>query len=88
MERSGTPPLALLSAFPVMTPVMTKERFAALVGVEVGVVRGMLDRGHLPSIKIGRHRLINVAALQVVCLEEYCNLAFGVREEPPQYGRC
>ena len=47
MERSGTPPLALLTAVPVMTPVMTKERFAELAGVEVGVVRGMLDRGYL-----------------------------------------
>jgi len=35
MERSGTPALALLSA----VPVMAKEQFAELVGVEVGVVR-------------------------------------------------
>ena len=66
MERSGTPALALLIA----VPVMTKERFAELVGVEVGVVRGMLDRGYLPTIKIGRHRFVNVAALQARCLME------------------
>lgn len=70
MERSGTSPLALLPAALMVTPVMTKERFAELVGVEVGVVRGMLDRGHLPSIKIGRHRLINLAMLQMRCLTE------------------
>lgn len=82
MERPGTPPLALLSAVPVMTPVMTKERFAELVGVEVGVVRGMLDRGHLPSIKIGRHRLINVAVLQAQCL------ALEIQDGSPLYVRC
>ena len=65
MDRSGTPALALLMA----VPVMTKERFAELVGVEVGVIRGMLDRGYLPTKKIGRHRFVNVAALQVDCLE-------------------
>ena len=64
MERPGTPPLLLLSA----APVMTKERFAELVGVEVGVIRGMIDRGYLPTVKIGRHRLVNVAALQARCL--------------------
>ena len=66
MERSGTPALALLLA----VPVMTKERFARLVGVEVGVVRGMLDRGYLPAIKLGRHRFVNVAAMQKRCLLE------------------
>lgn len=86
MERPGTPPHALLSAVPVMTPVMTKERFAELVGVEVGVVRGMIDRNHLPTVKIGRHRLVNVAALQARCLREI--EAGGVKEEAAVYGRC
>ena len=58
MERSGTPALVL---FPSI-PVMTKERFAELVGVEVGVIRGMLDRGHVPGI--------NVAALAARCLAD------------------
>ena len=79
MERPGLPALALLIA----VPVMTKERFAELVGVEVGVVRGMLDRGYLPAIKLGRHRLVNVALLQKQCLEPV-----GVQEEPAWYGRC
>jgi hypothetical protein len=73
MERSSTPSLALL----VQVPVMTKERFAELVGVEVGVIRGMLDRGYLPSKKIGRHRFINVALLQVQCLQEGASVEEG-----------
>ncbi|HEX7047769.1 MAG TPA: hypothetical protein VF275_09405 [Gammaproteobacteria bacterium] len=84
MERPGTPALALL----VATPVMTKERFADLVGVEVGVVRGMLDRGYLPSVKIGRHRLVNVAALQARCLKGDSESGFFIKEEPAAYGEC
>lgn len=83
MERPGLPALALLSA----VPVMTKERFAELVGVEVGVVRGMLDRGYLPAMKIGRHRLVNVAALCRECLAEEAGTDW-VREEPAGYVRC
>lgn len=66
MDCSGTPALALWIAI----PVMTKERFAELVGVEVGVIRGMLDRHYLPAIKIGRHRFVNVALLASRCLTE------------------
>lgn len=84
MERPGTPPLALL----VSVPVMTKERFAALVGVEVGVVRGMLDRGYLPAKKIGRHRFVNVAALAARCLDEDSESGYWIKDESAGYGRC
>lgn len=45
------------------TPVMTQGRFAQLTGLTEGQVRGMVDRGHLPTLKIGRMRLVNMAAL-------------------------
>lgn len=80
MDSPGTPALALLIA----VPVMTKERFAELAGMDVGVVRGMLDRGYLPAIKVGRHRLVNVAALQVRCLADDASAGFGV-SEPARY---
>lgn len=44
-------------------PVMDRERFADLVGIELGVVNGWIDRGYVPTVKIGRHRLINIAVL-------------------------
>lgn len=44
-------------------PVMERERFAALVGIDVGVVNGWIERGYVPTVKIGRHRLVNLAAL-------------------------
>ena len=46
-----------------MVPVMERERIAALVGVESGVVSGCIERGHVPTVKIGRYRLINLVAL-------------------------
>ncbi|WP_100638132.1 hypothetical protein [Marinobacter salexigens] len=51
-------------------PVMTQERFAQLSGLTEGQVRGMIEKGHLPSIKIGKPRLVNVAALSQEALEK------------------
>lgn len=45
------------------TPVMTQERFAQLTGLTEGQVRGMIDKGHLPSVKLGKPRLVNIALL-------------------------
>ena len=45
-------------------PVMAADRFADLVGVSSEVVRGWIDKGYLPTMKIGRYRLVNLAALQ------------------------
>lgn len=54
----------------VSTPVMTQERFAQLSGLTEGQVRGMIEKGHLPSIKIGKPRLVNVVALSQEALEK------------------
>ena len=54
--------LASSSAVPSV-PLMAVERFAELVGVTPDVVRGWVDRGYLPTQKIGRYRLINIAVL-------------------------
>ncbi len=51
-------------------PVMHQERFAELVGVSVGTVNGWVDKGYVPSIVIGRHRLVNMALLTKDCLEQ------------------
>lgn len=47
----------------LFSPMCTKERFSELTGLGVEVVRGMLERGHLPSVKVGKHRLINMVLL-------------------------
>lgn len=50
-------------------PVMAPDRFAELVGVPSGVVQGWIDKGYVPTTKIGRWRLINLALLTRESLE-------------------
>ena len=56
----------LAMAVQLSTPVglMTLEKFAESVGLPPGVVLGHLNRGMLPTVTLGRRRLINVVALQ------------------------
>ncbi len=54
---------------PANVPLMAKERFSELTGVPEGVVQGWIEKGHIATIKIGRHRLINIAVLTQECME-------------------
>lgn len=47
----------------LFVPTMTLARFADCVGVSEGVVTGWVKRDYIPTVKIGRHRLINIIAL-------------------------
>lgn len=47
--------------------LMTLEKFADAVGLPHGVVLGFLNKGYLPTVTLGRRRLINVVALQREC---------------------
>ena len=48
-----------------LVPIMTQERFAELTGLTPGQVRGMIEKGHLPSLKLAgaRPRFINMLRL-------------------------
>ena len=50
-------------------PVVTKRLYAQLSGHTEETIRGMVERGHLPTVKIGKHRMINLALLTKECLE-------------------
>lgn len=50
--------------------LQTPERFAETVGVSVDTVRGWVERGYVPSVRIGRRRLVNTAALYVELIEQ------------------
>ena len=54
----------------VFVPVMDRVRFAALTGLTNDTVRGWIEKGHLPTILIGKRRLINVAQLTKECVEQ------------------
>lgn len=51
-------------------PIITKERFSAVSGLRVDQVRGMMANGYLPTLKVGKHRMINMALLTQECLQE------------------
>lgn len=51
-------------------PVMSKERFADLSGVSFGVVDGWCNRGYLPTVVIGKHKMINLVQLTQSCIEQ------------------
>ncbi len=50
-------------------PIVTKARFSLLSGLTEEVIRGMVEKGHIPSVKVGRHRMINLALLTKETLE-------------------
>lgn len=58
-----------LDLFPFV-PLATFERFAMLSGLTHDAVRGMADRGHLPTRKVGKRRLINLLRLTQECAED------------------
>ncbi|MGM0769963.1 MAG: hypothetical protein ACQEV6_18285 [Pseudomonadota bacterium] len=52
------------------TPVMTQERYSQLTGLTEGQVRGQIEKGHLPSLKIGRVRMVNIALLSQQAMDK------------------
>jgi len=61
-ERLGqvTP---LVPPLQIPIPYITRQRYAELSGVPVGIVDAWVDRGYIPSKVIGKHRLVNVAQM-------------------------
>ncbi|MFZ6876277.1 hypothetical protein ACO0LF_29795 [Undibacterium sp. Di27W] len=53
---------------PITGTLMSREKFADMIGIPVGVVTGWCDRGYLPVVPIGKYSLINVALLHQQCL--------------------
>lgn len=66
-------PLPDLSQLPNV-PVMARERFAELAGVDVGVVNGWIAKGYMPVIEFGKYRLVNIALLTKLALEKEFSL--------------
>lgn len=44
-------------------PVMHPHRFAELIGLSRGVVGGWIDNGYVPTVQIGKYRMINLASM-------------------------
>lgn len=57
----------------IAPPYVTKKRFSEISGLQEDVIRGMIDRGYLPTVKIGRHRLINLTLMTKEALAQEIN---------------
>lgn len=55
-------------------PVMSRKKFADLVGVTEDTVTGWINRGYLPVIEIGKYRLVNIALVTKMALEQEFSL--------------
>ena len=53
--------------------LLTRERFAELVGLTHKTVYAMCDRGYLPTIHFGRRVFLNMESLRHQCLEKAQN---------------
>jgi hypothetical protein len=58
-----------VAAMSLSVPLVTRQRFAEMTGLPLGVIQSQCDRGYWPTVKVGRYLLINMASLQRACLE-------------------
>ena len=49
-----------------LPPIMTKGELSQLTGIPLGIVTNWVNRGQIPTIKIGKHRIINGIALLIM----------------------
>lgn len=53
----------------VISPIMSKERFSVLTGLTEDVIRNWIRNGYIPTVKVGKRRMINVAKLTQEMME-------------------
>jgi excisionase family DNA binding protein len=51
---------------PLSLPLLTLPVYAAAIGLSLDTVRAQVERGLIPSVKVGKRRLVNVEALRVL----------------------
>lgn len=63
LQNADSP--ALISSFiPGNLPTLIHpDKYAEQIGLSVGVIGGWIDAGYIPTVKIGRYRLINLTKL-------------------------
>ncbi|EAT13368.1 DNA-binding protein [Bermanella marisrubri] len=54
-------------------PYMTAEKYAEFAGLTELTVKRMMDNGHIPSVKKGKRRLVNVVEEMRAALGEVQN---------------
>lgn len=54
---------------PGYAPLVSRERFAEMTGLPIGVVVGFCNKGYLPTFGMGKYSLINLELLRKSCLD-------------------
>jgi excisionase family DNA binding protein len=54
----------------ITIPEMTMEQYARFVGVTTGTVEKWVERGYLPSFKLGKYRMVNVMQRMTDCANQ------------------
>lgn len=67
-EKSVVESSLALPGTVVASPLVTRERFAEMVGLPLGVITGWCNKGLVPCVSIGKYSLINVALLGNRCI--------------------
>lgn len=67
-DKFQTPTGTLLPNF--ASPLVSRERFAEMCGLPLGVIVGWCNKGLVPCVSVGKYSLINVALLQNRCLAQ------------------
>lgn len=50
-------------------PLCSRERFAEMCGLPVGVIVGWCNKGLVPCLSVGKYSLVNLELLRKRCLE-------------------
>lgn len=58
-----------------LPPLMSRERFAAHVGLPLGVLIKQSERGYWPTVKIGKRIFINVEVVRIKAAERAAEFA-------------
>ena len=63
-----------MTAHQQSVPFITVEKFSESSGLPIGVVQAWVDRKLIPSLKVGKRRVINLALLTEQCLNDLLTL--------------
>jgi hypothetical protein len=71
MNVANKPDLLLTeqATSPLNLPVISRLRFAEMIGVSEGVVQGWIAKGYIPTYTVGKYTLVNLALLNRMALD-------------------
>lgn len=70
MGVNSTAEVSMLPTTALSSPIVSRERFAEMVGLPLGVIVGWCNKGLVPCVTIGKYSLINVALLGTRCVNK------------------